>query len=96
MDSLSVFHLSSALIWVAAILTTGGVIVLRPLAKELAEYLEALVEEKQRLAPDNERVVELLAGMDERLSRLEDGLAVQRRLPPSEGGSGEASGSARR
>ena len=92
MDSLSVFHLSSALIWVAAILTTGGVIVLRPLAKQLGEYLEALVEEKQRLPLDNERVVELLTGMDERLSRLEDGLAVQRRLSPSEEGSGEASG----
>jgi len=89
---LSVFHLSSALIWVAAILTTGGVIVLRPLAKQLGEYLEALVEEKQRLPLDNERVVELLTGMDERLSRLEDGLAVQRRLSPSEEGSGEASG----
>ena len=89
---MSVFHLSSALIWVAAILTTGGVIVLRPLAKQLGEYLEALVEEKQRLPLDNERVVELLTGMDERLSRLEDGLAVQRRLSPSEEGSGEASG----
>ena len=69
MDSLSVFHLSSALIWVAAILTTGAVIVLRPLAKQLGEYLETLVEEKQRLPLDDERVMKLLTGMDERLSR---------------------------
>jgi hypothetical protein len=74
MDSMSIFHITSAVMWVAGIFTVGGVFLLRPLAKQLGEYLEVLSDEKRRGSPGlgEERVLELLEGFDRRLSQVED------------------------
>lgn len=82
MDSLSFFHLSSALIWVAAILTTGGIVLFRPLVKHLGEYLDALAEGAQHGYPqlDEARLMGLLENMEARLAQLEEGSTEHRRL----------------
>lgn len=60
----------------ALILTTGGVLVLRPLAKRLGAYLDVLVEERRavrtQLPADNERLVNTLESIERRLARLEE------------------------
>ena len=81
-----------ALIWLAAIVTTGGVYLLRPLVQHLGLFLDTLAEQNERSQPDNERVMACLADIDERLSLLEDGLTLQRRLSPSQEGDTESSG----
>ena len=61
---------------VVFVLTVGGVIVLRPLAKRLASYLEMLVDERRRTGPTEQvpdsRVVNALENLDRRLARLEE------------------------
>jgi hypothetical protein len=66
------------LIGIVLILTTGGVILLRPISKRLGAYLEVLAEERRQAlqAPqtktDSTRMLALLESMDDRMSRLED------------------------
>lgn len=62
---------------VTLILTTGGVVLLRPLAKRLGAYLDQATQEKVRgadphQAQTDERLVQLLEAMDSRLGRLEE------------------------
>lgn len=59
------------------ILVTGGVILLRPLTKRLGDLIGLMVEEKRRdrTAPpvaDAERLMDILEGIENRLSRLEE------------------------
>lgn len=56
---------------------TGGVLVLRPIAVRLGNYLEVLAEQKRALAQrpanaDSERLLQLLETMDQRLVHLEE------------------------
>lgn len=62
------------IVMVTAILTTGGVLLFRPLAKRLAELLHVMTQE--RLMPGAGRDVaqlhELIGRLESRLSLLED------------------------
>jgi hypothetical protein len=64
------------IIAVTAILTTGGVILLWPITRQLGSYLRALTEEKRALPrpgePPAERVVQVLDRIDHRLRLLEE------------------------
>ena len=58
---------------VVLILTTGGVLVLRPVMRPLIELLEAMVREKERVdSPELGRIREVLENMDARLSLMEE------------------------
>ena len=63
-------------IGLALILTTGGVLVLRPLAKRLGAYLDVLVEERRvqrgQAPPESERLINTLENIERRLARLEE------------------------
>lgn len=62
------------IVLVTAILTIGGVIILRPLSKRVAELLHAMSQEKLSATgnKDMAQVRELLATMESRLSLLEE------------------------
>lgn len=74
---------------VVFILTVGGVLILRPIAKHLGAYLEQLTQEKAegRSLPDFAHLQTILESMDQRLSLMEerqeftDRLLVERNLP---------------
>jgi hypothetical protein len=72
---------------VTAILTTGGVLLLRPIARKLADYLEAatLEKRKERTMPETARTVELLENLDNRLRLLEDRIAFTESLVSQRG-----------
>jgi len=55
------------------IVVTGGVLVLRPLAKRLADYLDVLVSSRkaERDLPLNSRLAEVVERLDERIRLLE-------------------------
>lgn len=64
---------------VTAILTTGGVLIFRPITKRLGALLEVMTQERlaARNAPPPElaqlaQVRDLLAGIDSRISHLEE------------------------
>jgi hypothetical protein len=56
------------------ILTTGGVLILRPIAKRLGGYLEAATQSKLRPSPDADlaRIHDVLSSIDGRLNQLEE------------------------
>jgi hypothetical protein len=55
------------------IVVTGGVLVLRPLAKRLGDYLEVLVSSRkaERSLPSDSRLVEVVERLEERVRFLE-------------------------
>jgi hypothetical protein len=59
---------------VTGILTTGGVLILRPIAKRLGYLLEAMTAQKLRPAsqPELSQIRDLLSGIDGRLNLLEE------------------------
>lgn len=63
---------------VTGILTTGAVLILRPISKRLGRLLEVMAENKLRPAPpaspaaDMSHIRELLVGIDNRLSLMEE------------------------
>ena len=63
-------------VMVTAIVTTGGVLVLRPISKRLGALLEVMTQQKLRAAntdpQDNHRIRELLVSIDSRLTMLEE------------------------
>jgi hypothetical protein len=67
-------EVATMIVLVTLILTTGGVILLRPLIKHLGVYLQVLTEQKRLpLARDDlGRVNESLSGVERRLSLLEE------------------------
>lgn len=71
-------EIAPMLVGITLILTTGGVILLRPISKRLGTYLELLADERRaRLNPaakptDTARIVALLENMEERIARIED------------------------
>jgi hypothetical protein len=56
------------------ILTTGGVLILRPIAKRLGGFLEASTQAKLRPSNDADlaRIHEVLSSIDGRLNQLEE------------------------
>jgi hypothetical protein len=73
-------EIAPMLVGITFILTTGGVILLRPIASRLGAYLEVLAEERRqalqknagRSTADSHRMLAVLEAMDERMQRLED------------------------
>jgi hypothetical protein len=63
-------------VMVTAILTTGGVLILRPISKRLGALLEVMTQQKLRSANtdpnDSHRIRELLVSIDSRLNVLEE------------------------
>jgi hypothetical protein len=75
--------IAPVIISIVFMITSGGVILLRPITKRLGTYLEVLAVERrqalQRPAPgvapqtaDTARMLTLLESMDDRMQRLED------------------------
>ena len=85
MDRMSVWHLTNALIRIAGILTTGAIVIFRPVARRLGDYLEARAEEMRHGSDEaaNARLLERLEDVHSRLSRIEDAVASGRRLSPA-------------
>ena len=56
------------------ILTTGGVLILRPLSRRLGVFLDAMTEAKLRATPEVEltRIREVLSSIDGRLDQIEE------------------------
>jgi hypothetical protein len=61
-------------VMVTAILTTGGVLILRPVARRLGTLLEAMTQERKRpsAAPELKQICELLSTIDTRLDQIEE------------------------
>ncbi len=59
---------------VTGILTTGAVLILRPIAKRLGGYLDAATQARLRPSPDADlaRIHEVLSSIDGRLNQLEE------------------------
>ncbi len=61
-------------VFTTGIVTTGAVLILRPIAKRLGDLLEALTEARRRplAAPELTQIRELLTNIDSRLNLLEE------------------------
>jgi hypothetical protein len=60
---------------ITLILTSGAVLIFRPVAKRLAELLHAMTEQRLRqpaVQPEMAQIKELLTGIDGRLGMLEE------------------------
>jgi transposase len=81
--------LAPMIIMVTLILTTGGVILLRPITRSLAEYLRVSTEQKRQLGTGGERRIGEadLARLEDRIDLLEERQRFAERLleerPPS-------------
>jgi hypothetical protein len=70
--------IAPAAVMIVAILTIGGVAILRPLAKRAGDLLEAITKERRepkrvaRPREEDTRLVELLEAMNARMERLEE------------------------
>lgn len=66
--------LAPMIVMVTLIITTGGVVLLRPLTKRLVELLEVTTREKAnpRVQRDSEVIRDLLETMNSRLALLEE------------------------
>ena len=64
------------IVMVTAILTTGGVLILRPITKRLGALLEVMTHQKLRASAadpaEQARIRELLTSIDSRLNLLEE------------------------
>jgi len=65
---------SLTIVLVTGILTTGGVLIFRPIATRLGSLFEAMTERQRRpiAPPELGQIRELLTGIDSRLSVLEE------------------------
>ncbi|MDB4951927.1 MAG: hypothetical protein JWM27_4576 [Gemmatimonadetes bacterium] len=66
--------LAITIVAVVGILTTGGVLVLRPIAKRLGSLFDAMTAQKLRPGgqPELSQIRELMQGIDGRLSLMEE------------------------
>jgi hypothetical protein len=70
--------LAPMIVMTTGIITTGAVLILRPISKRLGRLLEVMAESKLRPAPpappaaDLSHIRELLVGIDNRLSLMEE------------------------
>ena len=83
--------LAPMLVMIVGIVTAGGVFVLRPLSKRLAELLHTMSQDRiaGRSTPDTQRLQETIASLEQRLSLLEERQnftesLLDRRLPAGE------------
>lgn len=66
--------LAPMIVMCTLILTTGGVLVLRPISKRLGAFLDAATQARLRPSPDAElgRIHDVLASIDGRLNQMEE------------------------
>ena len=69
--------IAPVLVTMTLAIVTGGVLILRPITKRIGSLIEVAIEERRRRfaappTPDTTRIVDLLEGIDERLSSLEE------------------------
>jgi hypothetical protein len=66
--------LAPMIVMCTLILTTGGVLVLRPISKRLGSYLDAATQARLRPSPEADlvRIHEVLSSIDGRLNQLEE------------------------
>lgn len=69
--------IAPVLVTMTLAVVTGGVLILRPITKKIGSLIEVAIEERRRRfaapqTPEMPRLVELLEGIDERLSSLEE------------------------
>jgi hypothetical protein len=66
--------LAPVIVLVTAIVTTGGVLILRPIAKRLGSLLEAMTQERllRPAQPELGQIRELLTSIDGRLDQIEE------------------------
>jgi cob(I)alamin adenosyltransferase len=75
------YDILPAILGALFILTTGGVILLRPISKQLAQLLAQMASEKQRaLEKDTYQVREMVSVLDSRLQLLEERLDFTERF----------------
>lgn len=67
-------ELAPMIVMCTLILTTGGVLVLRPIAKRLGGFLDAMTQAKLRPSPEADlvRIHDVLTSIDGRLNQLEE------------------------
>ena len=69
-------EIAPMIVMVTAILTTGGVLIFRPITKRLGSLLEVMTQQKLRAAAvdpaEQARIRELLTSIDSRLNLLEE------------------------
>ncbi|HEU0298729.1 MAG TPA: hypothetical protein VFR37_04725 [Longimicrobium sp.] len=63
-----------AMVMITGILTTGGVLILRPISRRLGSYLDAATQARLRATPeaDMARIHDLLSSIDGRLNQIEE------------------------
>jgi len=69
--------LAMTIVSVTGIVTTGAVLILRPITRRLGHLLEAMAEQRMRPPPppptsDMSQIRDLLSGIDQRLSLMEE------------------------
>lgn len=69
--------LAPMIVMTTGIITTGAVLILRPISKRLGRLLEVMAEQRLRpapppLPPDMAQIRDLLTGIDNRLSMMEE------------------------
>lgn len=66
--------LAPMIVMCTAILTTGGVLILRPISKRLGAYLDAATQARLRPTSDADlaRIHEVLSSIDGRLNQIEE------------------------
>jgi hypothetical protein len=66
--------LAPMIVMCTLIVTTGGVLVLRPIARRLGGYLDAATQARLRPSPDADlaRIHDVLSSIDGRLNQLEE------------------------
>lgn len=66
--------LAPMIVFCTAILTTGGVLILRPISRRLGSYLDAVTAAKLRPTPEADlaRIHDVLSSIDGRLNQIEE------------------------
>lgn len=66
--------LAPMIVMCTLILTTGGVLILRPISKRLGSYLDAATQARLRATPESDmaRIHDALSSIDGRLNQIEE------------------------
>ncbi|HEY0019840.1 MAG TPA: hypothetical protein VGC13_26305 [Longimicrobium sp.] len=66
--------LAPVIVFCTLILTTGGVLILRPISKRLGSYLDAATQARLKATPeaDMARIHDVLSSIDGRLNQIEE------------------------
>lgn len=84
MDLNELIHtLAPVVVFVVGLVVVGGVLLLRPLSRQLGALLEAMALEKQR--PAEEHLEGRLSVLEERVELIDERQAFMDRLPPDSG-----------